>query len=303
MRIANDLLINAATVSASQSGAGFPVDHMVLADITASITGANVSNKTFDTGSFAALIVQDLTYTAKVPGVAGNSITIEYTDGATAGAEVVAVVGNAISVQIQTTVSTADQVKAAVDASAPAMVLVGVAVTGTGATAQVTAAAAALTAGSATEVSLTPNTVSVPAHGYTTGTLVTLTTTGTLPAGLATATPYFLYVPDANTVGFATSQANAAAGTLVDITGYGSDDGVHTIVATATLTGTFVLQKNNEPADLTPIWKDIAAATVISAAVVLNFPLVDMGYREIRAVVTMTSGTVLVSARINAKGG
>lgn len=84
----------------------------------------------------ATLVVQDLTYTAETFGSAGNSITIAYTTGGTAGAEVVSVVGTAISVQIQTAVSTATQIRTAVLASAPATALVSVTVSGTGSNAQ-----------------------------------------------------------------------------------------------------------------------------------------------------------------------
>lgn len=50
--------------------------------------------------SNATLTVQDITYTAVTAGTAGNSVSIAYTTGATAGSEVVSVVGSAISVQI-----------------------------------------------------------------------------------------------------------------------------------------------------------------------------------------------------------
>lgn len=85
---------------------------------------------------FASLVKADLTFTADVAGQAGNNISIDYTPGGTAGAEAVTVVGNAISVQIETGVSTATQVKAAIDGSAPAAALVAVAITGTGSNAQ-----------------------------------------------------------------------------------------------------------------------------------------------------------------------
>ena len=50
--------------------------------------------------SSATLTVQDVTYTAVTPATPGNSVTIAYTTGGTAGSEVVTVVSNAISVQI-----------------------------------------------------------------------------------------------------------------------------------------------------------------------------------------------------------
>lgn len=102
---------------------------------------------TYDAAAAASLVVQDLTYTADAVGAAGNSITIEYVDGATAGAEVVSVVGNAISVEIEDGVSTATQIKTAVDASGAAAALVNVTVSGTGSDAQVEVAETALAGG------------------------------------------------------------------------------------------------------------------------------------------------------------
>lgn len=56
-------------------------------------------------------------------GASGNNVTVAFTAGASHGAEVVTVTGNAISIQIETTVSTATEVKAAYDASAAAVAL------------------------------------------------------------------------------------------------------------------------------------------------------------------------------------
>jgi hypothetical protein len=95
----------------------------------------------------ASLVLQDLTYTADNAGENGNDISIEYTGGAVAGAEVVTVVGNAISVQIADGVSTATQIKTAVDASVAAATLVGVAVSGTGTNAQSITVATSLAGG------------------------------------------------------------------------------------------------------------------------------------------------------------
>ena len=95
----------------------------------------------------ALLAVQDITYTAVRAGVPGNSITIQYADTATAGAETVAVSGNAILVGIEDGVSTATQVKAAIDASAAALLLVTAAITGTAGDAQVVASATPLAGG------------------------------------------------------------------------------------------------------------------------------------------------------------
>jgi hypothetical protein len=95
----------------------------------------------------AFLVVQALTYTADAYGESGNLISIAYTGGGTAGSEVVTVVGNAISVQIQSGTSTATQIKTAVDASVAASALISVAISGSGAATQVTASALFLATG------------------------------------------------------------------------------------------------------------------------------------------------------------
>lgn len=68
--------------------------------------------------------IQDINWEAVTGGVGGNSITIEYTTGGAAGAEVVTVVGNAISIQIASGVSTAQQIINAVAANGAAAALV-----------------------------------------------------------------------------------------------------------------------------------------------------------------------------------
>jgi hypothetical protein len=50
--------------------------------------------------SNATLTIQDITFTAVTPSTPGNSVTIHYTTGGTAGSEAVSVVGSAITVQI-----------------------------------------------------------------------------------------------------------------------------------------------------------------------------------------------------------
>lgn len=88
------------------------------------------------------IVVQDLLYIAK--STPTSTISVAYTGSGTAGAEVVTVTSNAISVQIQSGVSTATQVKAAIDASAAAAALVNCVISGTAGTAQTTASAANL---------------------------------------------------------------------------------------------------------------------------------------------------------------
>ncbi len=99
-----------------------------------------MDNVTPYAGVQSAITVQDLTYEFNLAGD-NNSYTIEYTPGATAGAEVVTILGNAITIQIESGVSTATQVKAAADAS-PMITVITTTISGTASNPQVTAAAA-----------------------------------------------------------------------------------------------------------------------------------------------------------------
>lgn len=68
---------------------------------------------------------------------------------------------------------------------------------------------------------------------WVTGQLVALTTTTTLPTGLALATPYYIVRASATTIQFASSLANAQNGTVINITAvFGS--GTHTVTGTFT---------------------------------------------------------------------
>lgn len=97
----------------------------------------------------ASLAVQALLYTADTGGTAGNAITIQYVNTGTAGSEVVHVTSSAIQIEIQSGVSTAAQIKAAVDASVAAAALVDVSLLGAGSATQVTYAATNLAGGAA----------------------------------------------------------------------------------------------------------------------------------------------------------
>lgn len=75
-------------------------------------------------GVAASRAIGGVTSTAILMGSAGNSITIAYVAGGTAGSEVVTVTGNAISVSIEAGVSSITQVRTAINASAAAALLV-----------------------------------------------------------------------------------------------------------------------------------------------------------------------------------
>lgn len=91
------------------------------------VDGATYASYTPDTGIPNA----NLTYTAKVLGPAGNDIRVRYNIGGASQSLSVSVTGNDISVNLATNASsvptsTAAQIKAAVEASAPATALVTV---------------------------------------------------------------------------------------------------------------------------------------------------------------------------------
>lgn len=74
-----------------------------------------------------------------------------------------------------------------------------------------------------TVVSIAEDSVIIPSHNLETGFgPLQLTTTASLPAGLALNTNYWLIKVDDNTLKFASSEANALAGTPVDLTSTGS---------------------------------------------------------------------------------
>jgi hypothetical protein len=99
-------------------------------------------------GAFATITKGGVSGTAVIMGTEGNSITLAYTTGGTAGAEVVTVSGNAISVQIESGVSTITQVRTALNASVAAAALATF--TGTSATTVAAAAATSFSSGADT---------------------------------------------------------------------------------------------------------------------------------------------------------
>ncbi len=153
------------------------------------------------------------------------------------------------------------------------------------------------TPGTSAAVSTSADTATITAHGQVTGSKVALTTAGTLPTGL-TATTYWLIVVDANTVQFASSLANAAAGTAIDITTPGF--GTHTITPALLVTTGAVckLQVSNDGTN----FSDVASAsvTITSAGNTYWEVCVQASGRRLRpswlrVLFTPTTGTVTLS--------
>lgn len=84
------------------------------------------------------------------------------------------------------------------------------------------------------DVNTTTNVITETAHNYYTGLVGQLTTSGTLPTGLSLSTDYYIIKLTADTYKFATSKANADAGTAIDISAAGS--GNHTFTPRGDIT-------------------------------------------------------------------
>lgn len=94
-------------------------------------------------------------------------------------------------------------------------------------------------------VNTTTGVITSTAHNLVQGQLVTLTNSGGgLPTGLATSTTYYIIYISANTFSFASSAANALAGTPIIPSTQGT--GTQTVVQTALASGTICLQKSND---------------------------------------------------------
>lgn len=129
-----------------------------------------------------------------------------------------------------------------------------------------------------------------------------LTTDGALPTGLSVSTVYYSIDNGDGTMSFATTQALASAGTAVNLTAAGS--GTNTVVVETDLTGTVKLQKNLEPT--TESWIDVDNNEVLNndnsqsfnSATTFQWVLRQVCFASLRAVVTVTSGTLATDIRI-----
>lgn len=133
------------------------------------------------------------------------------------------------------------------------------------------------TADASTDVCTYTSSASVPSN-ILTGTRVRLTTTTTLPAGLATATDYYVIRVSDTTFKLATSHANAIAGTAINITDAGT--GTHTI--------TWLLPRYTNGAGVNAIIFN-PAATAMGAAT----PNLSLGYTNSAQATSRATPTVL----------
>lgn len=133
------------------------------------------------------------------------------------------------------------------------------------------------TADAGTDVCTHTSTANFPSN-ILTGTRVRLTTTTTLPAGLALATDYYVIKVSDTTFKLATSYANAILGTAIDITDAGT--GTHTMSR--------LLSRYTNGAGVQAIWFN-NNSTALGAAT----PNLDLGYTNSAQVASRVTPTVL----------
>lgn len=147
-------------------------------------------------------------------------------------------------------------------------------------------------AGTFAASSLAANAVTITAHGYMTGSLGQLTTAGSLPTGLSLSTNYYAIVIDANTIQFASSLANANAGTPIAISG-GTGNSTFTPVA---LTGcTVEFYWANDKTLPQSSWQSLDSPVSVTAALNFGHTFDKPPFRYVWIVFTITGGSVSTS--------
>lgn len=128
------------TYEGPQSWQGIYMNPTVNDSTATYAAGLNITmdNVTVYAGVQGSVTVQDLTYTWNTPGEDANSYSVEYVDTATAGSESASLIGFVITVAIESGVSTATQVKAAIDAVPSFVSALTVTISGTASNPQVT---------------------------------------------------------------------------------------------------------------------------------------------------------------------
>lgn len=165
---------------------------------------------------------------------------------------------------------------------------------------------------SSTDINATTDTFTKTNHGLYTGTVGQFTTSSALPTGLATTTDYYVIRVDANNVKFATSLANALAGTNLDISTTGT--GNQTFTPTS-LSGVLKAQVTNTsvPTSSTT-WTDLPGTTVTITGSGATYwsslftyanssvvsPQLDVSAKWLRLLFTPTSGVLTLTATCEA---
>lgn len=137
------------------------------------------------------------------------------------------------------------------------------------------------------------------AHGFTTGLVVQLTTSGALPTPLQLTTNYYVIVLSANTFKLAASLSDALAGTPIDLDDAGTGNQTVTPVALAGASVGYYLS-NVEEGDY---WTLINTATSITVDGSSYLAQPDVAYRRFKAVKSLTSGIFTLQSYVLVIGG
>lgn len=157
---------------------------------------------------------------------------------------------------------------------------------------------------SSTDIAFATDIFTKTAHGQATGSVGQFTTSSALPTGLSTSTNYYVIVVDANHIKFASSLANAVAGTAVNITDNGT--GNQTFTPTTSAGNVLKLQNTNDPltaAGVNSNWIDISGDT-ITIATSAGTALWDLGkptYRWVNILYTPAAGQIALQVILNGK--
>lgn len=146
-----------------------------------------------------------------------------------------------------------------------------------------------------TEVNITTDSFNIVGHGLATGNIGQMSSTATLPAGLAVTTDYWVIVVDADNFQLAASLSDAEAGTQIDITDIGTAASTHTYTATALASTTIKVQETVDNVN----WYDISG--VVTAGFTADGQELLQGTTRcsgIRTVLTITAGQVAVTETI-----
>ena len=151
----------------------------------------------------------------------------------------------------------------------------------------------------AAAIGTTSDSITITDHGYTVGQALTIGTAvgATLAAGLNENTQYFAIVPSADTLKFATSVANAGAGTAVDITTTGTDNtaGVQFLVAKDSSPFTFTYTEDTNAVPLNNA-RDFAGGNNFYCTPLSTGDQPNAGLEEIFAMVVVQEGNTRTTA-------
>lgn len=148
-----------------------------------------------------------------------------------------------------------------------------------------------------TNVNTTTDVVTKANHGLFTGLKVVTSTSGTEPAGLTPGTYYIIKV-DSSKIKFASSLANAKAGTAVDLTSVGGVGDTQTITPASISSTGISLSASNDGSNFYALSLTTGA---ISGNGVYIFPLVDKFYKYLRVTTAVAGGALTVTGILYGK--